>query len=63
MGCFPSVWCPSLFQQGLYRCINMASGTTHVDGKVFFREGGTEWAGTLANMSAVGENLNELAVE
>lgn len=41
----------------------MASGTTPVDGKVFFREGGTTWAGTLANMSAVGENLNELTVE
>lgn len=41
----------------------MASGTTPADGKVFFREGGTEWAGTSANISVVGENFNELVVE
>lgn len=34
--------CPSLFQQGLFRCISMASGTIPVDGKVFLREGDTD---------------------
>ena len=36
--------------------INRAAGTTPVGGKVFLREGGTDLAGTLANMSALGES-------
>lgn len=38
-----SVLHPSLSQQGLFRCLNMAAGTVPVDVKVFFREGHTEW--------------------
>lgn len=34
----------------------MAAGTTSVGGKALLREGGTGWAGALANMSALGEN-------
>lgn len=43
--------------------INRAAGTTPVGGKVFLREEGTDLAGTLANMSALGEKWNDLAVE
>lgn len=40
---------------GMLRCVNITAGTTPVGGKVFLREGGTDGAGTLANMSAVVE--------
>lgn len=31
-------------------------------GKAFHREGATDWAGAWANMSAVGEDRNDLAL-
>lgn len=60
----------SLFSQvsvsvptGCIQVINRAAGTTPVGGKVFLREGGTDLAGTLAHMSALGEKWDDLAVE
>ena len=40
------------------RCVQAPVG-----GKVFLREGGTDLAGTLANMPASGEEWNDLVVE
>ena len=41
----------------------MATEKALLGGKVFLREGGTDLAGTLANMPALGEEWNDLAVE
>ena len=43
--------------------INMATETAPVGGKAFLREGGTDLTCTLANMRALGEEWNDLAVE
>lgn len=43
--------------------INMATQKAPLGGKLFLREGGTDLAGTLANMPALGEEWNDLAVE